>query len=84
MKQDKAELKKKRRNLWVLGITAAVLLIALIVILCIVTGRKGRKTDGDSQLTDKPSQSWDARIADLENEPVSDMDVVYKDKSASD
>lgn len=84
MKQDKAEFKKKRRNLWVPGISAAVLLIALIVILCIVTGRKGKGADGDSELTDKPSQSWDDRIADLENEPVSDMDVVYKDKNASD
>lgn len=61
---------------------AAVLLVALIITLCIVLGRDDGNTGDGTQHADVQGD-WENRIADLENEPVSEMDVVYKDKNAS-
>lgn len=82
MKKNKTGTKKKHKNLWIICIVAAVLLVALIITLCIVLGRDDGNTGDGTQHADVQGD-WENRIADLENEPVSEMDVVYKDKNAS-
>lgn len=69
----------RKKKLIIGGCVAATVLI-LVIVLAIVLG-KDDKTDvgGDTQQSGTVDD-WDNRIADLENEPVSDLDVVYKDK----
>lgn len=83
MKKNKTGTKKKHKNLWIVCIVAAVLLVAMLVTLCILLNRDNGSSGNGSQHADMQNSNWDDRIADLENEPISDMDVVYKDKTAS-
>lgn len=65
-------------------ILAVVLVLAVTAALIFAFTRKKEQKGGEKE-NDSGIKNWDNRIADLENEPISEMDVVYKDsKKTSD
>ncbi len=75
-KAKKASKKNSRKKITVFSIVSVILLATVFVVIL----TSGKKDSSGSKKKEEPIQNWDDRIADLENEPVSDMDVVYKEK----
>lgn len=85
MKQNGKSMKnnKKKRMMWLAaGIVAFVVAAAVIVGWLLLKGGSDKKEKKDGTQANT-MLDLDNRIADLENEPVSDMDVIYKDKNST-
>lgn len=81
-KESKGSNKKKKAI--IIGSCIAVVVIVLIVLLVFVFGKdKNKQVNSNPTVEEDVLTNWDNRIVDLENEPVSDMDVVYKEKNSS-
>lgn len=83
-KNNRAEKKSghKKRNIIIAGCVAVFVIVLVVVLIVLSGGRDKKKTEKDT-MEQTVTENWDNRIADLENEPVSDSDVVYKDKTKS-
>lgn len=73
---------RNKKKLWIgLAIVFVLIIAVVLTTVFIFGGKKKEKSEGNEE---KVQQfDWSDRFADLENEPVSDMDVVYKDKETS-
>ncbi len=72
----------KKRNLIIAGCCGAVVVV-LIVAFVFLFGRDKEDNTPKETVKKNSLENWDNRIADLENEPVSDLDEVYVDKNTS-
>lgn len=82
MKQSNKPNKKSGKVWMIITAVSVVVLAAVALSVWLLWGRADKKeSDGNVAENTDALKDWDNRIADLENEPVSDMDVVYKDKN---
>lgn len=70
---------KKKNNKKMIAVFSIVCVVVLTTVFVILMP-KGEKDSSGSKEKEDTVKNWDDRIADLENEPVSDMDVVYKEQ----
>lgn len=75
------EFIKTHKKMSIITCVVVVLLIAAIVVSLVLIGHNDRKDkDSDKKTSFK---DWDNLIADLEEEPISDLDEKYKENSDS-
>lgn len=75
------EFIKTHKKMSIITCVVVVLLIVAIVVSFVIIGHNDRKDkDSDKKTSFK---DWDNLIADLEEEPISDLDEKYKENSDS-
>lgn len=72
--------KAKKKNGKKIAVLISAIVAALAVVTVILILPKEKKEGSGDKNRQEAVNVWESRIADLENELVSDMDVVYKDK----
>lgn len=82
-RQGNKRANNKKRNI-IIASCCALLAIVLVVVLVVVLNKDDDTKPTKETVEGNSLENWDDRIADLENEPISDMDVVYKDVAESD
>ena len=81
VKKIQAYIRTHKRNSVIIGICVLVILLAAVTAIVVHTVKKNESRQ--SQGNALSSENWENLITDLENEPVSENDTVYKEDKPS-
>lgn len=81
VKKIQAYIRTHKKNSIIIGICVLVIILAAIAAIVLFAFKKNESRQSQGNALN--SENWENLITDLENEPVSENDVVYKDESSS-